>query len=211
MVTSKDSPKDTRFRNQVFAADSIDSYFEGYQAALGQALASVDRSQLTKAYALIKAAASEHRYVLVAGNGGSAAISNHLCCDWMKGTSHDAHKYLKVVSLVSNAVLVSALANDFGYECVFASQVEMLGAPGDVLVLISSSGKSANILAALEAARKIGMATIGMTGFEGGGLRSGADVSLHVAVANYGVIEDAHQILMHNLAQFLASERDRGT
>jgi D-sedoheptulose 7-phosphate isomerase len=203
-------PRDPRFNNQVFPADTLDAYLDGYQVALKQALSSVDRTQLNKAYALMKDASIKGSTIYVAGNGGSAAISDHLCCDWMKGTAHDAHKHLKVVSLVSNTALVTALANDFGYDRIFEKQVDMLAEQGDVLVLISSSGKSPNILAALEVAQKRGVKTIGMSGFGGGALRERADVALHVDFANYGVVEDAHQILMHNLAQFLASERDRG-
>lgn len=203
-------PRDPRFNNQVFPADTLDAYFDGYQAGLKRALDSVDRAQLAKAYALMQSAARDGRTIFVAGNGGSAAISDHLCCDWMKGTGHAAHKHLKVVSLVSNTALVTALANDFGYERVFSKQVEMLAEKGDVLVLISSSGKSPNILGALDVAEQRGVSTIGMSGFEGGPLRQRANVALHVAFANYGIVEDAHQILMHNLAQFLAAERDRG-
>lgn len=210
MQDPKGQLRDPRFNNQIFATDTLDSYFESYQGGLRQALASVDRTQLNKAYQVMKAASKSGNTIFVAGNGGSAAISDHLCCDWMKGTSHEQHKHLKVVSLVSNTSLVTALANDFGYERVFALQVDMLAAAGDVLVLISSSGKSPNIIAALEAAEKRGVTTIGMSGFAGGPLRERASVALHVDFSNYGIVEDAHQILMHNLAQYLASERDRG-
>jgi phosphoheptose isomerase len=145
--------------------------------------------------------------VYVAGNGGSASIANHLTCDWMKGTHVTGKPALKVHSLGSNGTLLTAIANDFGFEESFAHQVELLGEAGDLLVLISSSGNSANIVRALEVARLKRMKIIGLTGFTGGKLKELCDVSLHVPVHNYGIVEDTHQSLMHCLAQFLEKSR----
>lgn len=137
------------------------------------------------------------------GNGGSAAIANHLVCDCMKGVRTSSSLRPRVHSLSTTVETITAIGNDIGYERIFDFQLESLGRPGDVLVAISSSGSSPNIANALTRAKAMGIATIAMTGFEGGTARELADVVLHVDAQNYGVIEDVHQSLMHILAQYL--------
>ena len=112
---------------------------------------------------------------------------------------------------MSNPALFSAIANDFGYQEVFAIQLRSVATSADVLVLVSSSGDSANIVAAARAAREIGIPVIGLTGFSGGRLREMADVSVHVPADRYGLVEDAHQVLMHVIALEVAARMDGGT
>ena len=150
------------------------------------------------------------KQIYVCGNGGSAAIADHLCCDWSKGTHFSELPALKTQSLSANTALFTACANDFGYEKSFSTQIEIFGGPGDILLAISSSGNSPNILAAVGAAREKQMTSIGMCGFSGGKLKSIADLCLHVAFDNYGLVEDAHQILMHVLAQYFTLKRGGG-
>ena len=104
----------------------------------------------------------------VAGNGGSAAIADHLLCDWVKGTFTPFEMPIHVHSLVSDTALLTACANDFGYDASFSRQIEMQAQPGDVLICISASGNSANILAALRMASSVVLKTFDLTGFEGG-------------------------------------------
>jgi phosphoheptose isomerase len=99
--------------------------------------------------------------------------------------------------------LFSAIANDIGYEHVFSYQLESIARPGDVLIAVSSSGRSPNIVRAVDWANANGMRTIALTGFEGGDTRARANVPIHVDSRNYGIIEDAHQALMHLLAQYV--------
>jgi phosphoheptose isomerase len=200
---------DPRFRNESSTAQTVSGYLRDYAATLRAALEQLPDERVEAAFELLRAAAERGARVFVAGNGGSAAIADHLCCDWMKGTQVPHRPALQVVSFTSNTSLLTALANDFGYDESFARQVEMQGARGDVLVLISSSGNSPNVVQAAEAARRAGMSVIGMSGFGGGKLADLADVSLHVPVNNYGIAEDSHQMLMHVFAQFLARLRDR--
>jgi phosphoheptose isomerase len=200
---------DPRFRNRLPQAESASDYLREYVGSLTQALEALPTERVEAAFAELRGAAERGARVFVAGNGGSAAIADHLCCDWMKGTHVDHLPALRVVSFTANTSLLTALANDFGYEASFARQVEMQGAEGDLLVLISSSGNSPNVLRAVEAARRKGMRVIGMTGFAGGKLAEAADVSLHVPVDNYGIAEDSHQMLMHVFAQLLGRLRDR--
>jgi D-sedoheptulose 7-phosphate isomerase/D-glycero-D-manno-heptose 1,7-bisphosphate phosphatase len=112
-----------------------------------------------------------------------------------------------VLSLSTNVELLTAIANDMGYENVFAYQLQSQSGPGDVLMAVSSSGRSANIVRALEWARDHGLRTIAITGFDGGQARTVAEVSLHVECTNYGVIEDLHQAVMHALAQYIRHSR----
>lgn len=201
--------QDPRHRNKTFADTSASAYTRSYAASLREGLEQVDGAAIDAAYQLLREVLAHDGYVLVAGNGGSAAISDHLLCDWMKGTRSNTGPVLRVRSLVSDLALNSAIANDFGYEQVFAAQLDMLARPGDLVVLISSSGNSANIVAAAEKAKAMGLKVLGFTGFNGGKLSEMADVNLHVPAHNYGLVEDTHQALMHSLAQFLAVERDR--
>ena len=115
---------------------------------------------------------------------------------------------LAALALTTDTSFLTAYANDFGFEKVFATQLAMVARPGDVLIAISSSGNSENILQAVAEARSNGLATVGLSGFSGGRLKDSVDVSLHVDVANYGVVEDVHQMIMHVIAQFIAGHRD---
>jgi D-sedoheptulose 7-phosphate isomerase len=200
--------QDPRHRNELFDRSEIGAYLRDYARRLHDALAAVDAAALDRARVLIEAAGAAGGRVYSIGNGGSAAVADHLCCDWTKGTHAPGHPVIHSQSMTANMALYSAVANDFGFEQVFAHQIELIGRPGDLLVAISSSGNSPNILNAVEAARARGMASIGLCGFAGGALKDAADVTLHVDIANYGIVEDAHQALMHVLAQFIAAHRD---
>lgn len=140
------------------------------------------------------------------GNGGSASIANHMACDWMKGTYDPNGFILKVISLCSNMPLITALANDFGYEETCAKQIEYLCHSKNTLILISSSGKSANVVKAAIKAKKLGLTVIGFTGFDGGLLKPLSDISVHLDSDDYGEVEDYHSQVMHEVARQL---RDR--
>ena len=195
--------EDPRRFNRQFNLESIGAHVKDYADALHGALLSIDLHQLDLAVAEIESARVRRARLWVAGNGGSAAIADHLLCDWVKGTFTASHAPIHVHSLVSNTALLTACANDFGYDASFERQIEMQAQPGDLFVCISSSGNSANILAALRKASSLGMKTIAFTGFSGGESAQLADIHLHVAAHNYGVVEDCHQILMHNIAQYI--------
>jgi phosphoheptose isomerase len=196
-------PEDPRRLNLQYDLETIEAHVKGYADALSRALLSIDWTQLNLAIEEIESVRVRRARLWVAGNGGSAAIADHLLCDWVKGTSTPSQLPIHVHSLVSNTALLTACANDFGYDASFSRQIEMQAQPGDVLICISSSGNSANILAALRTARTIGLKTIALTGFGGGEAVRLADISLHIAAHNYGVVEDCHQILMHNIAQYI--------
>jgi phosphoheptose isomerase len=165
--------------------------------------ATVDTVAFAQAAAALEEAALRNATVFTCGNGGSAAIANHFACDHTKGARADTCILPRIHSLVANIEINTAIANDMSYDQVFSYQLQSYAAHGDVLVAISSSGNSPNIVNALLCAREKGIQSIAMTGFHGGRAREITDLSLHVAAHNYGVVEDVHQSLMHALAQFL--------
>jgi len=181
-----------------------------YVGELSRAMASVDTDRFEAAARLLNAAYDRDAAVFTCGNGGSASIANHFQCDHVKGVRVGTGLLTRVHSLSSNVEILSAIANDLGYEGVFEYQLESQARPGDVLVAVSSSGRSPNIVRALEWGAEHGVETIALTGFGGLPSRDLATVSLHVDCWNYGVIEDAHQACMHLLAQYVRQSRMSG-
>jgi phosphoheptose isomerase len=179
------------------------AYAEAYFQRLGAAAATVDGYSVAAAADLIEERSAKGNMIFSCGNGGSAAIANHLVCDCMKGVRTGSELWPRVHSLSTTVETITAIGNDIGYDQIFAFQLESLGKPGDVLVAISSSGDSPNIVNALDKAREMNIATIAMTGFLGGRASALADISLQVSAHNYGIVEDVHQSLMHILAQHL--------
>lgn len=176
-------------------------HFKPYITQLIDALVSVDANVLDKVTDELVDAFSNGTDVFVCGNGGSSAISNHWVCDHSKGVCADTGMLPQVQDLSSTSSVITAIANDIGYEEIFAYQLQMKAKPGDVLIAVSSSGNSPNIVKAITKARQLGMVTIALVGFDGGIAKNTAEYVLHVSSDNYGVVEDAHQSLMHIMAQ----------
>jgi D-sedoheptulose 7-phosphate isomerase len=137
------------------------------------------------------------RTIFLFGNGGSASLASHMTCDLGKGTAPNAGQRLRAVALTDNVALITAWANDTRYEEIFAQQLENLLQPGDVAFAISGSGNSPNVLAALSFARQAGAVTAGITGFEGGKMKSLCDVCVIVPSDNMQIIEDLHLSIAH--------------
>ena len=167
----------------------------------------IEPAALDRAAAILLEAYTSGAAVFSCGNGGSASIANHLQCDHVKGVRTTTDLAPRVVSLSTNVELLTAIANDMGYEDVFVYQLQSQSAPGDVLIAVSSSGRSPNIVRALTWARDHGLRTIALTGFDGGAARTVAEVTIHVDGANYGIVEDLHQAIMHALAQYIRQSR----
>lgn len=183
------------------------SYFSAYLEETTRAASWVEEAAFARAAAILLEAYTRGATVFSCGNGGSAAIANHLQCDHVKGVRTATDLSPRVTSLSVNIELLTAIANDLTYADVFAYQLQSQSRPGDVLIAISSSGRSANIVRALEWARGHGLRTIALTGFDGGEARMVAEVTIHVRGANYGVVEDLHQAIMHALAQYIRQSR----
>lgn len=193
------------FPSQKYAR--IADFFADYRQLLAEATDSVEPDALDRAQALLATTVERGGVVFSCGNGGSAAIANHLVCDHARGVSADTGLRPKVHSLSCNIEILTAIANDVAYSETFAHQLALAGRPGDLLISISSSGDSENVVRAIQWAKANGIATIALTGFAGGRSAQLADVNLHVRADNYGVVEDVHQSLMHALAQFLRQAR----
>lgn len=189
------------FPDRLFA--DAGAYAEGYFGRLAAAAATIDFDAVSAAGALLSETVLAGKRIYSCGNGGSAAIANHLVCDCLKGIRNGTSMRPKVHSFSTTIELISAIANDLSYDEVFSYQLESMGEAGDLLIAISSSGSSPNILQSLERAREMNIRTISMTGFSGGAARAKADVNLHVDCSNYGIVEDLHQSLMHILAQYI--------
>lgn len=178
------------------------AYIEQLQALLS----SLDTRQLSHLTDLLEECWREGRRVLLVGNGGSAATASHIVNDLQKCIQLDTGKPLKAMCLSDCTPLVLAWANDTSYENVYAPQVECWAEPGDLLIAISGSGNSPNILRAAEAARGRGAYCFGMAGFMGGELAAVADECLVVQSTNMQQIEDVHMVVLHLV---FAELRDR--
>ena len=182
-------------------------YLEAYAEEMSRAASSIDPASLDGAAEILIDAYTSGARVFSCGNGGSAAIANHLQCDHMKGVRTATDLAPRVVSLSHSVELITAIANDMAYEDVFVYQLQSQSGPGDVLIAVSSSGRSANIVRALTWARDHDVRTIALTGFTGGDAKTVAEVAVHVDSTNYGIVEDLHQTIMHALAQYIRQSR----
>lgn len=183
------------------------AYFAEYAKELARASETIDPAAMDRAGDLLADAYARGARMFSCGNGGSAAIANHMQCDHLKGIRTGTDLAPQVLSLSTNVEVLTAIANDIGYHDVFVYQLQSQARPGDVLIAVSSSGRSRNIVDALSWARDNGLRTIAITGFEGGAARTVAEVAIHVDCTNYGVVEDLHQAVMHALAQYVRHSR----
>src|SRR2546421_2937046 len=159
----------------------------------------LDTAQLEALSDLIESAYHEGRFVFICGNGGSGANASHLSEDLAKCTLRDFEdqKRLKVLSLTDNTAGIMAWANDEGYDRIFVEQLKNLASPGDLLLAISGSGNSPNILKAVVWANEHGLTTVGITGFAGGQLQGLAHHNLHAAIDDMGIAESLHLVVFH--------------
>jgi len=183
------------------AAKDLQQYVDGFESLLRQ----VAPAEVEKVIDLLTDAYKAGRFVFVIGNGGSGANASHICEDLGKGTLHSTEdqKRLRIISLTDNTPYILAYANDCGYESIFVEQLKNLAEPGALLLAISGSGNSANVLKAVEWANAKGLRTVGITGYDGGRLRPMCHYSLHVPSFNMGVVEAAHLLIFHYILDTL--------
>ncbi|MCP4426383.1 MAG: SIS domain-containing protein [Chloroflexi bacterium] len=168
-----------------------------YISTLKETLDQLDAGCINEAINIIHQARLNQRQVFIMGNGGSASTANHMVCDLAKNTRQPGWPFLRVIGLTDNMAILSAYANDEGYENVFAQQLANLIQLDDVVIGISTSGKSPNVLRAIELANKTGAVTIGFTGFDAGLLGPMVDCHLHVPSDCIEQVEDLHLMLGH--------------
>ncbi|MDP4199170.1 MAG: SIS domain-containing protein [Bacteroidota bacterium] len=176
--------------------------FPEYLSYFNQSLSSLDSTEVARFIELLMDAYDHDRTVFVIGNGGSAANASHFANDLAKGTlySKDQPKRLRALSLTDNVALMTAYGNDDGYHTIFEQQLRTLARPNDILIAISGSGNSPNIIHAIEWANANGMHTVGITGFGGGKLKQIAQSSVHVPLNDMCTSESVHSVIFHYVA-----------
>jgi D-sedoheptulose 7-phosphate isomerase len=186
---------------------SVDAYLDRLQAAID----ALPRDRLVALGDTLYRAYRNEKQVFTAGNGGSSSTASHMAADLAKNTISPNMPRFRIVSLSENAAIVTALANDLGYERVFSEQLTNLIRAGDVLIVVSASGNSPNILRAISYAQGQSAEVVGLLGFDGGAAAGLVDLPIVVPSTEYGVVEDVHLIISHMLVDFfktrLAQER----
>jgi D-sedoheptulose 7-phosphate isomerase len=182
---------------------NIRRYFDTVQALLDH----IPFQAVDAVVDVLLQAADGEKTVYIFGNGGSAATASHFGCDLAKRTSVSGHPRFRVVSLTDNNALMTALSNDIGYDQVFAEQLLPLVRRGDVVIGISGSGNSANVLNAITVANEAGAITVGLCGFDGGKLKGLVDHPLHIDCHDMAMVEDVHLMLEHAICENLRSQR----
>jgi D-sedoheptulose 7-phosphate isomerase len=189
--------------DRIYTADPVE-FARGYLGYLQSVLQQIDPAEIGHFIGTLLDARKRGATVFFIGNGGSAATASHFANDLSIGTN-DYEQPFRAISLTDNVPVITALANDFGYEEVFVRQLRSLARAGDVLVGISASGNSPNVLRAFDYARSAGIRTVAITGFDGGRMKAMADQGIHVPTApkEYGPAEDAHMVLDHLVSGYL--------
>ena len=173
------------------------SYIENYIALETKILGMLDVDAIDAALSLLEACLEENRTVYVFGNGGSSATASHFQNDFNRGISRYTERKFRFVCLNDNIPTIMAVANDIGFGEVFRFQLRGRARPGDVIIAISGSGNSENVINAVEYAGELGCKIIGLTGYDGGRLKQLSDISLHVPVRSMQITEDIHMVFDH--------------
>ncbi len=176
--------------------------FQSYLSYFTKTLDTLDQNEVNSFLDLLVDAYENDRMVFVIGNGGSAANASHFANDLCKGTlkSMDQTKRMRALSLTDNVALMTAYGNDEGYASIFEQQLRTYARPNDIVVAISGSGNSPNIISAIEWANSNGLHTIGVTGFGGGKLKSIAQTTVHVPLNDMCTSESVHSVIFHYIA-----------
>lgn len=183
---------------------------EHYIEELKKALDALEIKDVKEISKILANAYKNDKSVFIIGNGGSASTASHFACDLGKGTlerHYDMNKKrFKAYSLTDNVAIITAYGNDLNYDDIFAQQLRNLIQPGDILIALTGSGNSKNILNAIKLANESGAISIGLLGFEGGKVAEIVDYKIIIKSNNYGVIEDLHLVLEHIICQGLKEE-----
>jgi phosphoheptose isomerase len=177
-----------------------------FMTEMAEASLQVSGDSMEQATLLLVEAQREGRRVYIVGNGGSASSASHFACDLSKTARVAGEPTIRAFSLSDNIALLTAFANDIDYVRVFDEQVRSLVERGDIVIAITASGKSPNIVAAMVAAREVGAHTIALTGFDGGPVRDMADIAIHVPIRDYGLVESLHVGVIHAITRAIRGQ-----
>ena len=187
-------------------ATEIMGFIESYLEQLENVLRSLPKEPIAKLVTWMAEARTRQRTVFVIGNGGSAATAAHFATDVGKGASLGRPQRFRVLSLTDNAPWITALGNDLEYEDIFVEQLKNLAQPEDLVIAISVSGSSPNVVKAMEWAKEHGCRTVGLVGGKGGRLKELADLSIVVPTEHFGRAEDAHLVICHIASYFFMEQ-----
>lgn len=186
------------------SAASPAEYVRGYCQRVAEVVAGIDAEAVARCIARLEEAAHAHKTIFCIANGGSAAVASHFVNDMCPNSFVAGHPPYRVLCLTDNVESITAIANDFGYDDVFARQVRALGRAGDVAVALSTSGRSPSVLRAVDACKALGIRTIGLTGGDGGQLASAVDVALVVTASTASArIQETHITIGHVLCELV--------
>lgn len=182
----------------------LQKFLKKYTENLKNLIDSIDMESIEQIVDLLESTTKNKSKIYIIGNGGSAATASHMVNDLGAGLRRRGIINFDVTSLADNTPVTTAIANDIGYENIFYMQLEGLLKKDDVLIAITCSGNSPNIVKAIEYARKVGSKVVGVTGFDGGEVKRQCDVSFHVDApkGEYGLVEDVHMILDHMIYSY---------
>lgn len=193
----------------------IKDHPQDYLKRLQQVLKSIDRKKLVSLIEKIASFSKTDKTIFIAGNGGSAGTASHMACDLGKtvliDSLGDKAYRLRVISLTDNVPLITALANDYGYEYIFSEQLKSFGRSGDMLIVLTGSGNSPNIIQAVLTAKSLGINTYGLLGFGGGKVKEILDDMLFIDSRDYGLVEDAYLIIGHLITDWFRSKNLNGS
>ena len=188
-----------------FFNQDAEKFADAYLSYLSSVLQVIDRVEIRNFIDVLLTARKNRASIFFIGNGGSASTATHFANDLAVGTnSYD--KPFRAISLTDNQAIITAIGNDFGFEEVYLRQLQLLAKPGDVVVAISASGNSLNLIKAFEYAKVNEIRTFAITGFDGGKMKLIADGGIHVPTESkeYGPAEDAHLVIDHLVANYLS-------
>jgi len=183
------------------------TFAEQYRVRLLDTIQSIPLERVDEAIRVLERARDEGRAIFVCGNGGSAATASHFACDMVKGASYGRETRFRIQALTDSLPTITAYSNDFSYDLVFVEQLRNFAQPDDVLIAISGSGRSPNVLRAVEYANSIGCYTIGLSGRDGGQLKPLVRLSIHIPEPHMGRIEDAHLHVCHMIGYYFMEQK----
>ena len=186
------------------------SFPQLYKSELLKAIDSIDLTAVERVIDVLRRARDEGRHIFTCGNGGSASTASHFATDIIKGASFGRDKRFRIMALTDSLSTMTAYSNDVSYECVFVEQLKNFAEPGDVLIAISGSGNSPNVLRAMEYANSIGCHTIALSGRDGGKMAPLAQTHVQVCHPHMGRIEDGHLIVLHMIGYYFMEQEMAG-
>lgn len=186
-------------------------YFHDYRKEFNRIINDLNFSTIEEIYQLIVEARENEKQIFIMGNGGSGASASHWTCDFAKGVNVPGMKRLRIFSLSDQLPLISALGNDLSYSDIFVEQLKNYLKPTDIVIGLSVSGQSENVVKAFSYAKEIGATVVSLVGQNEGEMKALSDVSLVIPSQDYGIVEDVHMFINHVISQYMRMENEKSS